>query len=436
MHIARVREWINRNPRSTDQSSSRQIVAQLSSPFIRDEVIGASPALRDLTMSQIFGVGAEGRIRASPVLPRGVYHLRRQALDLARSKRLPRPFMRGLKIFMRPGASQRPVHIRSVEDLSLLGSQTLNSLSRATASAESPSVANITSGSPQTHTDSSGSNRILSGTYDIVSVVETFLESSDNISPFHIAGYNFFHCHRRGKEGGGIGLYVREDLAVEKLVATESMYNYTPEYQIISIKNSNNTKLLFATVYRSPEAGYPEEFFEVFCRIQPLYDNVIVTGDFNIHVNRPNDQHVGRLLKQLEQLSLHLVSTVPTHHPWVTSQIRGLIRERDRVYRLFRRGGSSAAAYKELRSRVRNLLDTAKNRHLASRIAEAADMQSRWRALRSMGVSSPRLPSPLTSFSADELCSHYVAVGSRAPPLDISMATAAVPAERRTVFDF
>ncbi|CAB0036052.1 unnamed protein product [Trichogramma brassicae] len=122
--------------------------------------------------------------------------------------------------------------------------------------------------------------------------------------------------------------------------------------------------------------------------------------------------------------------------PWVTSQIRGLIRERDRVYRLFRRGGSSAAAYKELRSRVRNLLDTAKNRHLASRIAEAADMQSRWRALRSMGVSSPRLPSPLTSFSADELCSHYVAVGSRAPPLDISMATAAVPAERRTVFDF
>ncbi|CAB0034997.1 unnamed protein product [Trichogramma brassicae] len=40
MHIARVREWINRNPRSTDQSSSRQIVAQLSSPFIRDEVIG------------------------------------------------------------------------------------------------------------------------------------------------------------------------------------------------------------------------------------------------------------------------------------------------------------------------------------------------------------------------------------------------------------
>ncbi|CAB0038235.1 unnamed protein product [Trichogramma brassicae] len=94
--------------------------------------------------------------------------------------------------------------------------------------------------------------------------------------------------------------------------------------------------------------------------------------------------------------------------PWVTSQIRGLIRERDRVYRLFRRGGSSAAAYKELRSRVRNLLDTAKNRHLASRIAEAADMQSRWRALRSMGVFSPRLPSPLTSFSADELCSHYV----------------------------
>ncbi|CAB0042471.1 unnamed protein product [Trichogramma brassicae] len=388
-------------------------------------------------------------------------------------------------------------------------------------------------------------NRIISGTYDIVSVAETFLESSDNTSPFHIAGYNFLHCHRRGKEGGGIGLYVREDLAVEKLVAMVSIYNYTPEYQIISIKNSNNMKLLFTTVYPwNPEAGYPEEFFEVFYRLLPLYDNVIVTGDFNIHVNRPND----RLIKQLEPLSLHLVSTMPTNHviyhdesihencldlvmvhdtsliesssrssspfaaahdfidfeyrlshdiapavtkftrdfrrvttetfapmveinigfsrdglslfevdetavggrvvtgalldlavamlssalieadlvaplsaprpasrrnPWVTSQIRDLIRERDRVHRLFRRGRSSFTAYKELRSRVRNLLDTAKNQHLASRVAGAADVQSRWRTLRSMGVSSPRLPSPLASFSADELCSHYVAVGSR-----------------------
>ncbi|KAL7289523.1 hypothetical protein TKK_0016499 [Trichogramma kaykai] len=561
-------------------------------------------------MVQIFGVEAEGRIRASPVLPRGSYLLHRRALDLAHAKRLPRPFMRGLKSFMRPGASQQPIHIRSEEDLSLLGSQTLNNQSRATPSTESPSVANVTSESLQTCTDdstSSGSQpllsslattsyiqsisnfstvppglssslsstlfqqnistpvssslaplpsvhrfnsrplsksrplvrknlkigsininwfsanfnlleqRILSGTYDIVSVVETFLESSDNISPFHIAGYNFLHCHRREKEGGSVGLYVREDLAIEKIVAAESIYDYTPEYQIISTKNANNMKLLFATVYRSPEAGYLKEFFEVLYRFQPLYDNVIVTGDFNIHVNRPSDQHVGRLIKQL-------VSTVPTHHviyhdgsihencldlvivrdtslieslsrssspfaaahdfidfeyklshkiapavtkftrdfrrvrtetiaplvereisigfsrdglslfvvdeaavggsvvtralldlavatlssallaaadlvaplsasqpasrrkPWVTSQIRSLIRERDRAYRLFRRRGSSADAYKELRSRVRNLLDTAKNQHLASHVAGAADVQSRWHELSSMGV--------------------------------------------------
>ncbi|CAB0037300.1 unnamed protein product [Trichogramma brassicae] len=122
--------------------------------------------------------------------------------------------------------------------------------------------------------------------------------------------------------------------------------------------------------------------------------------------------------------------------PWVTSQIRDLSRERDRAYRLFRRGRSCFAAYKELRSRVRNLLDTAKNQHLASRVAGAVDVQSRWCALCSMGVSSPRLPSPLASFSADELCSHYIAVGFRAPPLDISMATAAIPAERHVVFNF
>ncbi|CAB0034998.1 unnamed protein product [Trichogramma brassicae] len=176
---------------------------------------------------------------------------------------------------MRPGASQRPVHIRSVEDLSLLGSQTLNSQSRATASAESPSVANITSGSPQTHTDSSGSN-----------VSQPLLSSLTN------GGGR----PRRYKGPFGLG---RGDA--------------------------------------------------VFCVISSGADLVAP-----LSAPRPASRR----------------------KPWVTSQIRGLIRERDRVYRLFRRGGSSAAAYKELRSRVRNLLDTAKNRHLASRIAEAADMQS------------------------------------------------------------
>ncbi|KAL7287561.1 hypothetical protein TKK_0018212 [Trichogramma kaykai] len=53
-----------------------------------------------------------------------------------------------------------------------------------------------------------------------------------------------------------------------------------------------------------------------------------------------------------------------------------------------------------------------------------------------MGVSSPRLPSPLASFSADELCSHYVAVGSRALPLDISTGTAVALAQRRAAFNF
>ncbi|CAB0032323.1 unnamed protein product [Trichogramma brassicae] len=343
-------------------------------------------------MSQIFGVGAEGRIRASPVLPRGVYHLRRQALDLARSKRLPRPFMRGLKIFMRPGASQRPVHIRSVEDLSLLGSQTLNSQSRATASAESPSVANITSRSPQTHTDSSGSN------------VSQPLLSSLTTHDFIDFEYNLSH-----------------DIA-------PAVTRFTRDFRRV------RTETFAPLVEREIGVGFSRDGLSLFVVDETeVGDRVVTRALLDLAVAT-----LSSALLAAADLVAPLSAPRPASRrkPWVTSQIRGLIRERDRVYRLFRRGGSSAAAYKELRSRVRNLLDTAKNRHLASRIAEAADMQSRWRALRSMGVSSPRLPSPLTSFSADELCSHYVAVGSRAPPLDISMATAAVPAERRTVFDF
>ncbi|CAB0030381.1 unnamed protein product [Trichogramma brassicae] len=241
-------------------------------------------------MSQIFGVGAEGRIRASPVLPRGVYHLRRQALDLARSKRLPRPFMRGLKIFMR---------LAPASGLFIYARRTLTV------------------------------------------------------------------CGRR--DGGGRPASLQ-----------------------------------------GPFLTWPWRD-AVFC--------VISSG-------RP-----GRPLSAPRPASRR--KPLGSHRRSEASSVSAIASTA-----LFRRGGSSAAAYKELRSRVRNLLGHGKES--APRLTHRGGrrLQSRWRALRSMGVSSPRLPSPLTSFSADELCSHYVAVGSRAPPLDISMATAAVPAERRTVFDF
>ncbi|CAB0045255.1 unnamed protein product [Trichogramma brassicae] len=61
---------------------------------------------------------------------------------------------------------------------------------------------------------------------------------------------------------------------------------------------------------------------------------------------------------------LQKITIRPKARPWVTPELRSAIRSRDRAYRRARRHptASRIASYKESRSTVRNMLDTAKNK--------------------------------------------------------------------------
>ena len=79
--------------------------------------------------------------------------------------------------------------------------------------------------------------------------------------------------------------------------------------------------------------------------------------------------------------------------PWVNPQIRALMKSRDRAYRLARSSGSAAdlTRFRLLRAQASNALDTAKNKHVACRLAEAPSAEGKWRELRRLHVSSPSL---------------------------------------------
>uniref|UniRef100_A0ABD2W4C9 Uncharacterized protein n=1 Tax=Trichogramma kaykai TaxID=54128 RepID=A0ABD2W4C9_9HYME len=98
--------------------------------------------------------------------------------------------------------------------------------------------------------------------------------------------------------------------------------------------------------------------------------------------------------------------------PWVTPELRSAIRSRDRAYRRARRNPSAShiASYRKSRSTLRNILDSAKNRFLSSKINTAHDSSACWRALRGLGLSRDTKPSPLLLFSPDELNNHYASV--------------------------
>ncbi|KAL7306993.1 hypothetical protein TKK_0000743 [Trichogramma kaykai] len=105
--------------------------------------------------------------------------------------------------------------------------------------------------------------------------------------------------------------------------------------------------------------------------------------------------------------------------PWVTQEIRNLMRARDRAFRTYKRRRTVEAhnVFKRFRRDLKNKLDSAKSGYIQSRIAEATSLDEYWLILKGLGLSSRGNPSPLLHFSPEVLCTHYASVSSATPPI-------------------
>ena len=148
--------------------------------------------------------------------------------------------------------------------------------------------------------------------YDIIAITETKLMPADTDNSVALDGFNFYRLDRTDVGGGGVGVYVRNNSNVEIITHSDPEYDNTPEYLILEICTPSH-KLLFAVVYRHPHAAYPTEFFTELVDILPSYNQVIITGDFNINLctDSSDSRH---LLTQLQSCSLFLVPSEPMHH--------------------------------------------------------------------------------------------------------------------------
>ena len=108
-----------------------------------------------------------------------------------------------------------------------------------------------------------------------------------------------------------------------------------------------------------------------------------------------------------------------TRKPWVSGEILSLMWRRDHSYKEAKRSGlqEDHSRFLQLRRDVKNRLDTAKNAHYANRLLSAPTMGAKWGILRNLGISKPKLPSPLTCFRADDLNRHFNSVSANIPPL-------------------
>ena len=126
---------------------------------------------------------------------------------------------------------------------------------------------------------------IIGNNLDILIIQETKLDASFPPEQFLIAGYSKPYRLDRNRDGGGVMIYVREDIP-SKLLSKHSFTQYV-EGLFVEI-NLRKTKLLLFGGYRSehPEYGLSKLDFLEQIRFgldkYSTYEKVLVAGDFNI----------------------------------------------------------------------------------------------------------------------------------------------------------
>jgi len=112
---------------------------------------------------------------------------------------------------------------------------------------------------------------------DIIAVSETFYKPGSKST---LDGYNVLRNDRVGKGGGGVAVYVKQNIKAKVLSASNSQYCHKPEYIILEV-TLNSTSILLACIYRPPKIGYLDGFLEDLYNYITNYEYVIITGDIN-----------------------------------------------------------------------------------------------------------------------------------------------------------
>lgn len=118
-----------------------------------------------------------------------------------------------------------------------------------------------------------------------------------------------------------MGFYL--SLRASVLLCSAGSITARAEYIIAEILFKDRSKLLLAVVYRPPNSGYINEFFQAFLDLQLNYQHSVIMGDFNADMAQLSFDS-RQLSSFVSGACLHLVPFAATHHTRNSSTILDL----------------------------------------------------------------------------------------------------------------
>lgn len=146
--------------------------------------------------------------------------------------------------------------------------------------------------------------------YDFFSLTETWQQPNDfsQLNEATPPGFVYSCQPRATGRGGGLAIIYHESWKVSPV--SVPLYQ---SFESLVIKLNGPSPIIVATVYRPPKPN--SEFLNEFSAflISPLSSNVILLGDFNIHIHNGNNYLTKDFIACLDSFDLQQFINFPTH---------------------------------------------------------------------------------------------------------------------------
>ena len=156
---------------------------------------------------------------------------------------------------------------------------------------------------------------------DICFIQETFLREGDKAKLAEIRdyGWSVLSNPRKHRSGGGIAMLYKNTITLNN---NNKVTKYKSFQVMESLLSSSSEMVRLVNVYRPPytkkarhtECTFLEEFDDYLQTLSTKSGTPVIAGDFNLHVERPDDLYPKKFFQLLAQYNLfQYVPTVPTH---------------------------------------------------------------------------------------------------------------------------
>ena len=146
----------------------------------------------------------------------------------------------------------------------------------------------------------------------VMMLSETWLKPSLPSKLVELPRYTLLRHDRCGRKmGGGVGMYVRNDIRTEVILTSSESSGI--EFMFIEL-HIGQQKCVLGVVYWPPRTGNISDLHEHLAYISATYEHVIIMGDFNVNLGNINCSETKHYKDMHRSLNFSILDLEPTHH--------------------------------------------------------------------------------------------------------------------------